>query len=163
MHLSDSSFFFVLSFFQIQTIQAYLDVLRIQQSQLALMSPHSQQSQMAAAAASAAANNAALVVVSPTGQNTTLHSLNSPNTAAAANASSTAAGSSPMITPVAATNQLAVESAANNGEAPPQSITAELDAIVIVLYGDASADATNKDPDPKTARESETQRQLSTQ
>jgi len=54
------------------------------------------------------------------------------------------------LTPI---NGAGVAGAAADASALPQSITAELDAIVIALYGDASADATNKDPDPKAAKE----------
>jgi hypothetical protein len=54
----------------------------------------------------------------------------------------------------AAAAAAAAAGGASSVDALPQSITAELDSIVITLYGDASADATNKDPDPKTAKES---------
>lgn len=188
---------------QIQTIQAYLDFLRIQQSQLAMLSPSSQQSQLAAAAAAAAANNAQLVVLSPSGQNVTVHSLNSPvsSNASATPSSSVASMPTPAASPVAGSqangsqqasitlnipsphaniivdsSQVGVQPvgssgllasshavASAGGEPLPQSITAELDAIVIVLYGDASAEATNKDPDPKTAKESVAQRQAGRQ
>lgn len=188
-----------------QTIQSYLQYLSIQQSQLALLSPNSQQQAMSAASAAAAVNAAAAAsaLLSPTGH-TLVHSMTSPSSSLAASPSPSPTGNggtpfgmasptagaqlqqqqlpqlpsslnitSPSHAPISIIDPatgLPVPSQAHNGasaastpsaaassvDALPQSITAELDAIVIVLYGDTAAEATNKDPDPKTARESVT-------
>ena len=85
---------------------------------------------------------ASLALVSPTGAAAT-GTTPLPSPAMAPTASPTGTGALPALDGDASASDSAL----------PQSITAELDSIVIALYGDAAAEATNKDPDPKAAKE----------